>query len=123
VKQITSLLFSWLANAITLLVVILVLKKVEIGGLGALLGAAFIFGILNTFLKPILRFATIPFRILTLGLVSFLVSMLMLALTALIVPSFHIHGFWTLVIATIIVWVVNLLLDWVPGPWHHKRRD
>jgi putative membrane protein len=122
-RHLTSLLFSWAANAVTLLVVIAVLEKVRIGGVGALLSAALIFGILNTFLKPLLRFATIPFRIITLGLISFGVSMLMLALTALIVPSFDIDGFWTLVIATIIVWVVNLILDHLPGPWHHTRRD
>jgi uncharacterized membrane protein YvlD (DUF360 family) len=49
--------------------------------------------------------------------------MLMLALTAAIVGSFEIHGFWALVWATVIVWVVNLVLDLVPGPWRHTRRD
>jgi len=41
-----------------------------------------------------------------------------------IVHGFHIHGFWTLVEATLIVWVVNLILDFVPGPWQvtGKRR-
>lgn len=122
-RHLWSLLVSWAANAITLIVVIAILDDVEIGGAGALLSAALIFGLLNTFLKPILRLATLPLRIITLGLISFGVSMLMLALTALIVPSFDIDGFWTLVIATIIVWVVNLILDYLPGPWHHTRRD
>jgi uncharacterized membrane protein YvlD (DUF360 family) len=49
--------------------------------------------------------------------------MVMLLLTAAIVPSFNIHGFWALVWATLIVWVVNLALDIVPGPWRHTRRD
>ena len=122
-QQVRSLLISWAANAITLWIVIAILDDVRIGGVGALLSAALIFGILNTFLKPFLRVATIPLRIITLGLISFGISMLMLALTALIVPSFDIDGFWTLVVATIIVWVVNMILDWIPGPWHHTRRD
>jgi uncharacterized membrane protein YvlD (DUF360 family) len=49
--------------------------------------------------------------------------MLMLLLTAAIVDSFDIHGFWALVWATLIVWLVNLALDVVPGPWRHTRRD
>jgi putative membrane protein len=100
-----------------------VLPKVTIGGFGALIAAAAIFGILNTFLKPLLRFATLPLAVITLRLIWFGVAMLMLLLTAGIVPSFDIHGFWALVWSTVIVWVVNLLLDLIPGPWRHTRRD
>jgi putative membrane protein len=103
--------------------VIAVLDKVTIGGVGALLGAALLFGLLNTLVKPVLKLITLPLAIITLRLIWFGVAMLMLLLTALIVPSFDIHDFWALVWSTIIVWVVNLLLDIVPGPWRHTRRD
>jgi putative membrane protein len=117
-----ALMLSWLADAITLLVVIAVLPKVTIGGVGDLILAAAIFGLLNTFLKPLLRFVTLPLAVVTLRLIWFGVAMLMLALTAAIVGSFDIHGFWALVEATLIVWVVNLVLDVAPGPWYHHRR-
>ena len=94
-----------------------------IGGVGDLLGAALLFGILNTLLKPVLKFVTLPLAIVTLRLAWFGVSMLMLLITAWIVGSFDIDGFWALVWATVIVWVVDLLLDLVPGPWQHTRRD
>jgi putative membrane protein len=96
---------------------------VTIGGVGDLLGAALLFGILNTVLKPVLKFVTLPLAIVTLRLIWFGVSMLMLLLTAWIVDSFDIHGFWALVWATLIVWAVNLALDLIPGPWQHTRRD
>lgn len=99
------------------------LDKVTIGGVGALLGAALLFGLLNTLVKPVLKLVTLPLAIVTLRLIWFGVSMLMLLLTAWIVDSFDIDGFWALVWATIIVWVVDLLLDLVPGPWQHTRRD
>ena len=102
---------------------IVVLDKVTIGGIGALLGAALLFGLLNTLVKPVLKLITLPLAIITLRLIWFGVAMLMLLLTAAIVDSFDIHGFWALVWATIIVWVVNLLLDIVPGPWRNTRRD
>ena len=51
-----------------------------------------------------------------------LVSMLMIEITQSIVSGFAVHGFWTLVWATLIVWVVNVILDSAPGPWRDTRR-
>ena len=50
--------------------------------------------------------------------------MLMLLLTKDIVSGFRVHGFWTLVTATLVVGLVNLALDFLPGPWQvtGKRR-
>jgi putative membrane protein len=108
---------SWLTNALVLLVVVVVLGGVHVSGAAALLEAAAVFGILNTAVKPLVRLITLPLAVLTLGIAWFFVSLLMLLLTRAIVSGFHINGFWTLVEATIIVWAVNLLLDFVPGPW------
>ena len=118
-----SLFFSWAANAVALVVVIAVFDKVTIGSLGDLILAALLFGILNTVLKPVIKAITLPLAIITLRLAWFGVSMLMLILTAAIIDSFDIHGFWALVWATVVIWVVNLVLDIAPGPWKGTRRD
>ena len=111
------LLISWLTNALVLGVVAAVLSDVHVNSAGSLLLAAAVFGVLNTLFKPVLRLITLPVALFTFGLAWFFVSMLMLVLTRDIVSGFFIHGFWTLVWATVIVWVVNLALDFVPGPW------
>jgi putative membrane protein len=116
------LVISWLTNALVLAIVTAVLADVHASDTGALLAAAAVFGVLNTLLKPLLRLLTLPLAILTLGLAWFFVSMLMLVITEAIVAGFDIHGFWTLVAATLIVWVVNLLLDYTPGPWQVTGR-
>jgi putative membrane protein len=119
------LAISWLTNAIVLGIVAAVLHRVHVTSAGSLLAAAAVFGVLNTVLKPLLRLVTLPLAILTFGIAWFFVSMLMLELTHAIVHGFQIHGFWTLVAATLIVWVVNLALDFTPGPWQitgHRRR-
>ena len=115
---------SWLSNALVLAIVAAVLGGVTVKNAGALIAAAAVFGILNTLLKPLLRLVTLPLAILTFGIAWFFVALLMLVLTKTIVGGFHIHGFWTLVEATLIVWVVNLVLDFAPGPWQvtGKRR-
>ena len=88
---------------------------------GALFASAAVFGVLNTFLKPILKLLTLPFAVVTLGIVWFFVATLMLWLTDLIVPKFSIHGFWTYVWATIIVWVVNIVVDAILSPRRGRR--
>lgn len=113
---------SWLTNALVLAVLAGLLSRVHVRNAGALILAAAVFGVLNTILKPLLRFVTLPLAILTLGIAWFFVSMLMLHLTSDIVSGFTISGFSTLVWATIIVWLVNMLLDHTPGPWQITSR-
>jgi putative membrane protein len=113
---------SWLTNALVLGVVAAVLSNVRASSAVPLLGAAAVFGVLNTMLKPFLRIVTFPVMIFTLGIAWFFVSMLMLAITRDLVAGFFITGFSTLVYATIIVWIVNLALDRIPGPWQIAGR-
>ncbi len=113
---------SWLTNGLVLAIVAGVLSPVHVNSAGALLAAAAVFGVLNTILKPLLRFATLPLALLTFGVAWFFVAMLMLVITKGIVSGFQIHGFWTLVAATLIVWLVNLVLDLTPGPWQVTGR-
>ncbi len=111
------LAISWLTNAVVLGVVAAVLSGVHVKNAGALLLAAAVFGVLNTILKPGLRLVTLPLAVLTFGVAWFFVSLLMLVITKSLVHGFVLHGFWTAVKATLIVWIVNLALDFTPGPW------
>ena len=117
------LLVSWLANAVTLGVVAAVFDNIDRGTTGQLLAAAALFGVLNTVVKPILRLLTLPFAVVTLGIAWFFVSMLMLWLTSVLVKGFDIHGFWTLVWATVAVWAVNLVIELLTLPWRRVRRS
>lgn len=110
-RLIGQLAVSWLCNAIILGIVAWIFTGVHGGTTGQLLAAAAIFGVLNTFLKPILKLLTLPLAFVTLGLAWFFVSMGMLALTDWLVKGFDIDGFWNLVWATIGAWVVNLVIE------------
>src|SRR6186997_1440673 len=119
-KQLT---LSWVANAVVLAVVTIVLSGVTSDTVGDLIRAALLFGILNTILKPLLRLLTLPLAFITLGLIWFGVAMVMLWLTSISIDGFDIHGLGSLFWATVIVWAVNVMLDFVPGPWRGTRRD
>ena len=113
---------AWAFNAVVLAILALVLGPVRFDGVGDLLTAAALFGILNALVRPVLRLLTLPLAVVTLGLAWFGVSMLMLAITNWVVSGFEIDGFWALVWSTIVVWLLNLVLDWF-GPWRGTRRD
>lgn len=109
------LLVSWAVNAIVLGIVGWILGSVTFhGSTSTVIWSALVFGILNTVLKPILLFVTLPLALVTFGLAWFFVSMLMLWLTQKIINGFDITGgFWSYVLATILVWAVNMIVDTV----------
>jgi putative membrane protein len=77
---------------------------------GVLLLAAIVFTIVNWIVKPVVAILSIPLIIVTLGVAYFFVNVLMLLLTDWVVDDFEAGGFWTLVAATIIIWLVNLVI-------------
>ncbi|HXY61251.1 MAG TPA: phage holin family protein [Chthoniobacterales bacterium] len=80
-------------------------------GLGCLLGASLLLGIVNAFVRPILLFLSIPFILVTLGFFILIVNALMLKLVSEIVPCFQVHGFWRAIFGAIIISLVSWLLS------------
>ena len=95
---------------------------VRVDGWGALILAGVVFGIINTVVKPIVTFLALPLVVLTLGIALFFINMLMLALTDWIVNGLVIDGFWTFVGATIVIWLVNVIIELVFGVRGHARK-
>ena len=69
--------------------------------------AAVLLGIVNALVRPLALLVTFPLTVLTLGLFLLVLNAAMLGLVALIVPGFHIAGFWTAVGAALIVSLVS----------------
>ena len=78
-----------------------------------------VFGLVNSFIKPIVQLFTIPFIIFTLGFFTLIINTLMLGLTAALSDSlhlgFHIRGFRPAFWGAIIVSIVSILLSWLTG--------
>jgi putative membrane protein len=105
-------LVGWAVDAAALAVAAWIFAGISVGGsAGTLILAALVFGILATFVKPMLKLLTLPLAIVTLGVAWFFVAMFILWLTDAIVGGLHIHGFWTLVGGTIVVWAVGAVVD------------
>lgn len=79
-----------------------------------------IFGIVNAFVRPLVRFLALPITILTLGLFTIIINAAMLYLTSWISSytpvEFTIDSFfWTAVLAAIIISLVSMVAGVLPG--------
>jgi len=77
--------------------------------------AAALFGILNTFIKPILIILTLPINLLTLGLFTFIINAIMLGLTGSFLAGFNVDGFWPALGGAIIISLVSVVLNSLLG--------
>lgn len=110
------LAIGWVVDSLALAAAALIFPGVY-GSAAAVIGAALVFGLLSSFVKPVLKFLTFPLALLTFGIAWFFVAMFILWLTSAIVSGFHIDGFWTLVGATIVVWLVGAVVSrWLFPP-------
>ena len=106
------ILIAWAVDAAALAVAAWIFSGITVGGsAGTLILAALVYGILATFVKPVLKLLTLPLMIVTLGIAWFFVAMFILWLTDVIVSGFQINGFWTLVGGTLVVWLVGAVAD------------
>lgn len=113
-----------LITAVALWVATILVDGVTVGGDSVtttaltLVIVALIFGVVNAVIKPIVKLLTLPFYILTLGLITFIINALMLWLTAQIagvlnVPFDASPFFWAAVLGALVVTIVTFILDMV----------
>ncbi|MGZ3837973.1 MAG: phage holin family protein [Flavisolibacter sp.] len=76
---------------------------------------ALVLALLNTFIKPILIILTIPITILTLGLFLLIINALMVKWAADLVSGFHVDGWWSALLVSLIVTVVSYILNALIG--------
>jgi putative membrane protein len=107
---------TWFFNIVALWVAAELIDGIGYSGNEwVVVAAALVFSLVNIFVKPLVILFTLPLVILTLGLALFFVNLLMLYLTSWIVDDFKVESFGAAILATIIVWVVNTLLEAVFG--------
>ena len=79
-----------------------------------LLGVAVVFGLVNAFVAPVIKLLSLPFVILTLGLLLWVINAAMLMLTSRIADAlglgFEVDGFGTALLGALVISVVGALL-------------
>jgi putative membrane protein len=105
-----AILARWLLSALAISVTAYMLRGVHVHDFYAALAAAFILGIINVTIKPLLVLLTLPVTILTLGLFTFVINALMIMLSAQIVPGFSVESFGWALIFSIVLSIINYFL-------------
>lgn len=77
----------------------------------AALVTAFLLGIVNAIIRPILVLLTFPLTLLTLGLFLFIINGLMLGLVSAFIKGFQVNGFWGAVLGSILISIVSWILS------------
>ena len=110
-KPFSTFLARLLITAFGLWLADVLLDGISFDGAGPLFLGAFLLGFANAVVRPILVFLTFPFTLLTLGLFLFVINGLMIYLVAWMMPSFHVAGFTTAILASIIVAITGWLAN------------
>ena len=108
-------LIHWLLSGVGLLIVAKILPGIEVDGFGAALIAALVVGLVGATVGLILKIVLLPFIIITLGIVYFLINGLTLKLASEFVPGFRVNGCMPAVIGSILLTVIDYVLYRLAG--------
>ncbi|OGC49602.1 hypothetical protein A3A69_00455 [candidate division WWE3 bacterium RIFCSPLOWO2_01_FULL_37_15] len=104
------LLLSLIINTVSVYVAAYIVPGVKTDLLGAAI-ASIVFGVLNTFLKPILLLLTLPITILTLGLFALVLNTFIVLLVSVLVPGFFVESFFSAFLFSILLSLVSFFLN------------
>jgi putative membrane protein len=131
-NKLLRFLQSWIINTVAVLITVFFLRShisyadkqlPKLEQLENLLLVSFLLGILNAFVRPILRLIALPLLILTLNLFTFVINALLLSLLTLLLPFFHItsdgvnFSFFYAFLGALIISFISALLNLLTGSW------
>lgn len=105
-----KLLFRWLVTSLAVLVAANLVPGVHVANLGAALTAAFVLGLLNLLVRPVLVLLTLPFTILTLGFFLLLINAGLFYFASSLVRGFEVESFGSAFFAALIISFVSWLM-------------
>src|SRR5690349_2888767 len=89
-----SFLIRWIVTAVAVLVAAQIVTGVHYDNFAALAVTALVLGILNAFLRPLLLIITLPFNILSFGILTLFINALLFWLAGNLVQGFHVDRFF-----------------------------
>jgi putative membrane protein len=116
-------LFHWANNAVGVVVASYLVHGIGWDKPLDLVVAAFLLGILYTFVRPVIRLFSFPLVILTLGLFSFVINALLLYFVGwLMYPAFRVSSFWAAFWGALVITIVTFVLNLLTGTSNTRVR-
>lgn len=104
-------LLRWAVSSISILIVAHIVKGIEISNPWIVVIVAFVLGIINAFLRPLVILVTLPINILTLGIFTLFINGFLFYLVSKIVKGFTITGFWPAFFGALLFSIISFLLS------------
>ena len=108
IRMVISAMGLWIASELV--------PGMEITGMGTLVAAAFLLGIVNAVVRPLIVILTFPITIVTLGLSLLVINAAMLGLVAWLLDGFMLDGFLAAVAGSVVVSATGWFASWYIGP-------
>jgi len=105
-----KILINLLITSVAVLLAAWILPGIHLAGFVSAIFVAIVLAFLNTFIKPILSFLSIPITIVTLGLFLLVINAVIVGLAGWFVGGFEVDGFWSALFFSLIVSFVGSLL-------------
>jgi putative membrane protein len=106
-----KLIVKWLLSASALLFIAYVYSGVQVTSFTSALLAAFVIGLLNIVVRPVLVLLTLPVTVLTLGLFLFVINALVFWLAATVLDGLHVNGFWAALLGSLLYTVIGIVIE------------
>ena len=106
-----KIIVRWLLLAAALLLVANLYTGVTVASFSSALIAAFVLGLFNTLVRPLLVLLTLPVTLLTLGLFLFVINALMFWAAASVLDGFNVAGFGAALIGSLLYSLCGVIID------------
>lgn len=122
-------LFRWLVTTVAVMIAAGLIRGIRYDGVGALIAAALLLGILNAFVRPFLLLISAPLILFTLGLFILVINGAMLFIVPTFVWGFHVESFgsafWAAIVISIVSWLLSAFFRGSDGHvyvlTHHEK--
>jgi putative membrane protein len=118
--HIMKLIIRWMLLASALVLLAQIDIGLQVKSFGSALWAAFVIGLLNAFVRPLLILLTLPVTVLMLGLFLFVINAMMLMAASRLLEGFQVAGFSAALLAAVLysLWavIIDSALERLMGP-------
>lgn len=106
------LIIKFLATAGALWLAAWIVPGIELSDeIGTILWVALVFGLVNIFVKPIVKLLTLPMLLITLGLFAFVINAALLGLTAWLTDGLTVDGFLAALLGSLVISIAGFLTE------------
>lgn len=119
--QVMSFLIKTLVTTFAVVITAYLLSPgVVVANFTTALVVAFVLGVLNMILKPVLIVLTIPVTVMSFGLFLLVINAFIIQLAAYVVSGFEVQTFWWALLFSVILSIVSWFLELPVRPRHPR---